>query len=134
MSHNQLVLKGRIMPQEYILDLIKVRVAPADSPWDEGIISSDGKTEPFVVERSWSGPAGHYIEQWSIRSGGSAVLYESEPERRFVRGLQSVSTFTDLVSEPLELAPATYQLVFIVEGRYMGSADFEVGAKKTAAV
>lgn len=122
------------MPQEYILDLIKVRVAPADRPWDEGVVADGGSTQPFIVERSWSGPAGHYTEQWSIRQGGSTILFESVPERRFVRGLQSITTYADRVDVPIALEPGTYQLVFVVEGRYMGSYAFEVGAKKTAAV
>lgn len=122
------------MPQEYILDLIKARVAPADRPWEDGVMAEDGMTEPFLVERSWSGPAGHYSEQWSIRRGGKEVLFESEVQRRFVRGLQAVTTYVDRVDSPISMEPGTYQLIFIVEGRYMGSVSFEVGAKKTAAV
>lgn len=122
------------MPQEYILDLIRARVVPADRPWDEGVVVDGGSTQSFIVERSWSGPAGHYTEQWSIRQGGSTILFESKPERRFVRGLQSITTYANQIDQPIALEPGTYQLVFVVEGRYMGSYAFEVGAKKTAAV
>jgi hypothetical protein len=118
------------MPQEYVLDLVRTSVAPVDNPFEERISSRGGRTLPFKVLRSWSGPAGTYIEQWSIRRGGAEVLYRHSAQLITVRGMQSVSDFTDTVTEPIELEPGTYKLVFIVEGRFMGAVDIEV--KETA--
>ncbi len=36
--------------------------------------------------------------------------------------MQSVTRYSDLVSSPINLEPGTYDLVFVVEGRFMGSA------------
>lgn len=120
------------MPAEYALELNRVRAFPSDRRWEEGIVLAGGRTQPFVVERSWAGPAGHYIEQWSIRKGPE-VLYRSQAKSIAVRGMQSISTFADEVTEPLELEPGTYKLVFVVEGRFMGSADVEVSARDSEA-
>ena len=44
--------------------------------------------------------------------------------------MQSVSDFTDIVTDTLELPAGVYKLVFVVEGRFMGAVDIEV--KETA--
>ncbi len=113
------------MPKDYYAELSGARVAPLDAPYAAGISTSQGKTLPFIVERQWAGPAGHYNEQWSIRQGAQ-VVYESEVVLRFVRGFQSVSAFRDIITEPIPIAPGTYSLVFIMEGRFMGAVDIEV--------
>lgn len=114
------------MPKEYFLELVSARVAPADRSYRDGILLGDGKTEPFLVERSWSGPAGNYVEQWSIRRGLSEVLHRPPAGLIRVRGMQSVSTVVDRVDDPVLLESGDYKLVFVVEGHFMGSADIRV--------
>ena len=64
--------------EEYFLTLVGPRVTPATRPWESGLPIEDGHTIPFVVDRGWVGPAGTYIEQWSIRTGDT-VLYRHPP-------------------------------------------------------
>ena len=105
------------------LELVKARVAPADEPLEDGIRLNNGRTMPFLVERTWSGPAGGYNEQWSIRRGGKEIVYSSESKPVWVKGLQSIRTYTDRVDEPISLDAGTYNLVFIAEGYFMGSRE-----------
>ena len=121
------------MPQDYALELVSARVTPASRPWEEGISLSGGATRPFRVVRLWSGPAGHYIEQWSIRRGMREVVYEHPAGEINVRGMQSVSEHVDLIDRPLTLEPGDYLLVFVVEGRFMGSAEISATASSDAA-
>lgn len=121
------------MPSNAFLELVNSRVAWADRPWENRIAVTDGRTLPFIVERSWSGAAGNYIEQWSIRREMRDIMYKSEPRQIFVRGLQSLTKHTDRVNEPIALDPGSYRLVFVVEGYFMGSADIEVVAAGSAA-
>lgn len=120
------------MPEIY-LELVGAKVAPADRPYEQGIEIVDGRTKPFVVERSWIGPMGHYWEQWSIQREGGEVVLDGESQRIFVRGFQSIRTFTDRVEEPVALEPGKYNLVFHVEGVFMGSAEIEAASNSTAA-
>jgi hypothetical protein len=112
------------MPEQYFLQLVRPRVAPAARPWELGIPLEDGKTSPFVVERGWVGPAGTYIEEWSIRRG-DRVLYRHPPAYIEVRGFQSVRRFTDTVRTPLTLEPGHYDIVLVVEGYRMASFGVE---------
>lgn len=121
------------MPQDYHLDLSRARVAPRERPYEDGIVLREGRTTPFRVERAWSGPAGTYREQWSIRRGGAEILYRHPPQLISVTGMQATSDFSDLVDQPLDLEPGTYKLVFIVEGRFMGAIDIEVRESKDQA-
>lgn len=105
---------------------------PKDRRFEEGILTDEGRTLPFVVERAWSGPAGNYIEEWSIRRGRD-VLYRHAPRGIKVWGMQAVSRFEDVVEDPIELEEGTYLLVFVVEGRYMGSVEIEVSPVSEAA-
>ena len=95
------------MPEEYFLTLIGPRVAPAARPWASGLPLEDGHTLPFVVDRGWVGPAGTYIEQWSIRDG-ERILYRHPAKYIEVRGFQSVRRFSDTVKVPLRLEPGIY--------------------------
>jgi len=121
------------MPQEYYLDLLKARAAPLERPFSDGIEVGGGVTQPFMVERIWAGPAGNYVEQWSIRSGKRNVVYSHPAKLIFVQGMQSATTLVDEVNAPVPLAPGFYQLVFVVEGRFMGSTDIEVAEAGSAA-
>ena len=92
----------------------------------DGIALRDGKTLPFRVTRSWSAPAGNYPEQWFLVDPGTReVLYESPGVTRLVWGLQSLTEFTDEVSEPLALQPGTYLVVFALGGLKGGEAEVE---------
>jgi hypothetical protein len=121
------------MPKDYALELVSARVTPARRPWEEGIPVSGGSTRPFRVVRSWSGPAGHYIEQWSIRRAVREVVYEHPPKEINVRGMQSISEHQDQIEQPLTLEPGEYLLVFVVEGRFMGSVEIQAVASDEAA-
>jgi hypothetical protein len=110
------------------LELVSAKVAPADRPYDKGIEVAGGRTKPFLLERSWIGPMGHYWEQWSLRRPGGEAIHKSEPAEIFVRGFQSIRTFTDRVDQPVPLEPGKYEVVFHVEGIYMGSTEIEVSA------
>lgn len=111
------------MPKDLLLDLVEAKVHRADRPFDSRVIVDRGTTRPFVLERGWSGPSGTYFETWSIRrDSGREVIHESASRPIFVRGIQSVTRYSDLVSSPITLEPGTYDVVFIVEGRFMGSA------------
>lgn len=112
------------MPKSFQLQLIKAKVAPADQPWGEGIVA-DGGIKPFIVERSWSGPAGHYSEHWTIRKDGEVVV-DGPRQVIFVRGMQTVRTFQDVVHPPRTMGPGSHELVFTVEGRFMGSVPIVV--------
>ena len=123
------------MPGEYFLQLIGPRAAPADRPWESGLPLENGGTAPFVVDRGWVGPAGTYIEEWSIRRGDK-VLYRHPAAYIEVRGFQAVRRFTDTVRTPLALEPGEYEIVLVVEGYRMGSFTVEatpLGAMSEAA-
>lgn len=121
------------MPHDVFLELVSARVLKADRPWEEGIDTVDGKTLPFILERSWSGPAGNYIERWSIRRSMQEIIYQSDPQYIFVRGIQSITKHADRVDQPISLEPGAYRLVFVVDGYFMGAADIEVAPAGSAA-
>lgn len=113
------------MPKSVELKLIKAKVAPADQPWGDGIVADTGGIRPFIVERSWSGPAGHYAEHWTMRRDGQVVV-DGPRQVIFVRGMQSVRTFQDVVEAPSGMGAGSYELVFTVDGRFMGSVPIVV--------
>ncbi len=114
------------MPEEYFLTLVGPRVAPATRPGASGLPLEDGHTLPFVVDRGWVGPAGTYIEQWSIRDG-ERILYRHPARYIEVRGFQSVRRFSDTVRVPVRLEPGIYDIIFVVEDYRMGSFAVEAG-------
>src|SRR5688572_958704 len=97
---------------------LMTRVRPVKATYGtEGISSKDGLTLPFEVYRAWSAPAGHYPEQWFLVDPKTKeVLYESRAVTRFIFGLQAPTEVTDVIEEPLELAPGTYLIVFALGG------------------
>ena len=115
------------------LELVKARVASVDRWWEDGILLQDGYTLPFLVERGWSGPAGHYIEEWWIAAGNGPVLFHFGWHEIFVHGLQSVSRFVDRVDHRIPLEPGRYHLAFGIMGVFMGAVDFEARAVEPAA-
>jgi hypothetical protein len=120
------------MPREILVELVRAGVRPEGHPEATGILVSGGRTRPFVVERGWSGAEGYYNEEWSIRKGGRQVLYQTEPRLIFIRGVQSVTTYTDTVDERIRLEPGDYQLVFLIEGMYVGHIDIRATALERA--
>jgi hypothetical protein len=108
------------MSREIVVELVRAGVRPEGKPGASGILLSDGATMPFIVERGWSGVAGYYNEQWSIRRGGKQVLYRSEPRQIFIRGLQSVTSYVDTADERIKLDDGNYELVFLIEGMFVG--------------
>ncbi|HMC04732.1 MAG TPA: hypothetical protein VKJ83_04595, partial [Actinomycetota bacterium] len=114
------------MPEEYFLTLVEPRVTPAARPWASGLPLEDGHTLAFIVDRGWVGPAGTYIEHWSIRAEGR-ILYLHPARYIEVRGFQSVRRFSDTVTSPLKLEPGIYEITFVVEDYRMGSFAVEAG-------
>lgn len=114
------------MPKDYRIDLTKARVAPAHKTWEDGILAEPGGVAPFLVERTWSGPAGHYREHWTIRKADGTIVVDGGSRTIFVRGMQATTLYVDPVVGAPGLEPGTYQLIFTVEGRFMGSRDIVV--------
>ncbi|HEU5001331.1 MAG TPA: hypothetical protein VFW71_00940 [Actinomycetota bacterium] len=111
------------------MKLVAPKVAPATASWESGLPVEGGRTAPFIVDRGWVGPAGTYIEEWSIRRGDE-ILYRHPPAYISVRGHQSVRRFTDTVQVPVTLQPGIYDITFVVERYRMGS--FTVDAASLA--
>lgn len=107
------------------LELVKAKVAPLEHWWEDGVELQDGYTLPFLVERGWSGPAGHYVEEWWIAAGNGPVLFHFGWNEIFVHGPQSVSTFVDRVLHRIPLEPGRYHLAFGIMGLFMGAVDFD---------
>jgi len=98
----------------------------------EGISIRDGRTLPFEVSRQWSAPAGHYPEQWFLVDPQTReVLYESPVVTRRILGLQSPTDVVDVVDEPFELAPGTYQIVFALAALKGGEIEVTAHAAET---
>lgn len=96
------------------------RVAHGDS----GIPLRDGRTLPFVVERAWNAPAGHYTESWYlVHPETREILHEGPVREAVVRGLLTWTELADEVATPFELAPGTYLLVFALDGVMGGQAE-----------
>jgi hypothetical protein len=93
----------------------------------EGIAVRDGKTLPFSVTRSWSAPAGTYPERFYLIDPKTREVYFEGPAREVsVWGLQSLTGFTDELTEPIPLAPGSYALVFSLGGLLGGEVPVEV--------
>jgi hypothetical protein len=101
-----------------------------------GIRLRNGRTLPFIVQREWSAPAGHYAETWYLVHPETREVYFEGPIRGArVIGLQSATELTDEIVQPIELAPGTYHVVFALGGRMGGQMDVEVselGAEEAA--
>lgn len=121
------------MAEEIAVELVGARVFRVDRPWEDGIALKEQRTLPFVVERSWAGPAGYYVEQWSLRRGMKQIVHQSPARYVRVRGIQSVTTEIDRVSEPIELEPGIYTLVLVLNGVFLGSVEVEARAPTDAA-
>lgn len=110
--------------QDYFLQLVQPRIAPEVGTNHVGLPLDGGATAPFVVDRGWVGPAGTYIEEWSIRRG-EQVLYRHPPAYIQVRGHQAVRRFSDTVRVPLALEAGEYDITFVIGKYKMGSITVE---------
>lgn len=108
--------------------VVRSHVRPVrSSHGTQGISVRDGKTLPFVVGRGWNAPAGNYPEAFYIVDPTSGeVYYGSSSETRLIWGLPSVTDVVTEVSDPVDLPPGTYQVVFSLGGIKGGEATVEV--------
>jgi hypothetical protein len=108
--------------------IITASVRPLKTSFgSSGIRVRNGRTLPFAVTREWSAPAGHYAETWYlVHPESREVFLEGPVGNARVVGLQSVTAFTDEVTEPIRLEPGTYQVVFALGGQQGGTIDIEV--------
>lgn len=113
------------------LELVVARVCPADDPLATGIVVDGGLSRPFVVERGWSGPAGHYLERFAI-GRGAEVAFRSLPGQIFVRGPQTVTRYRDVVEEGVSLEEGAYELTFYADDVAVGSVAVQVRAVRAA--
>lgn len=81
------------------------------------------------MSRQWSAPAGHYEERWYLVNPETReVLYESPGRTVLIWGLQSLTEVIDDITEPIELLPGSYLLVFALGGLMGG--EFETEARE----
>ncbi len=111
-------------PQRKLLD---ARVAPLRrSHGDAGILLRNGKTLPFVVERRWSAPAGHYAEQWFlVHPETREVFFEGPSVNRLIWGLQAPTDVVDEIREEIPLPAGKYLVVFALGGQMGGDIEVE---------
>jgi hypothetical protein len=77
----------------------------------------DGSTLPFVVTRSWSAPAGRYLENWYLIDPETReVIHQGAGHERLIWGLQGLTEISDEVTDPLPLAAGDYEIVFSLGG------------------
>jgi hypothetical protein len=112
---------------------MRSRVTPAKRTRSEGgIVLRNDRTLPFVVEREWSAPAGHYAEAWYlVHPETREVLFEGPQREILIWGLQSLTELRDEVTETIRLQPGKYLVVFSLGG-IMGG-DLEVEAVESPA-
>lgn len=97
-----------------------------------GIPVRAGKTLPFVVERGWNAPAGNYAETWYlVHPESREVLFEGPAQVRLIRGLATITEFTDEVRDDLVLKPGPYKIVFALDGVKGAEVDVEAVEVRT---
>ena len=97
-----------------------------------GIPTKNGASLPFRVKRTWSAPAGHYVEQWYVVDPKTReVLFESPPGEVHLMGLQAPTTLTDEVTDGIRLKTGSYLLVYALGG--VSGGEFEVEAVEVEA-
>lgn len=98
----------------------------------EGVPTRNGVTLPFRVKRSWSAPAGHYVEQFYLVDPKTReVLFESVPGDVHLMGLQAPTALTNEVSDRIRLKPGPYLVVYALDG--VSGGEFEVEAVEVEA-
>jgi hypothetical protein len=102
------------MDHIHIVQISDVRVIPDDDPSGNGILVDGSMSLPFTLERSLSGVQGYYFEQYLILADGKQV-FASSPQQIFVRGLQSITSYSTHVDERIPLSAGSCQLVFVYD-------------------
>lgn len=94
--------------------VVTTSVRPASAAHgSDGIAVRKGRTLPFVVSRAWSAPEGTYRETFYLIDPASReVLFEGPVREELVWGLQSLTEFSDTVTEELQFKPGAYAIVF----------------------
>jgi hypothetical protein len=108
--------------------LVRVVTRPVDPLYGyEGIPVEENKTLPFMVTRSWSAPAGRYLERWFLVEPGTSTVVFEGPIRDdvLIWGLQAPTTLTDRLMNPIPLEPGPYLLVFALGGHKAGEVPAE---------
>lgn len=103
---------------------------------EPGIALRGGRTLPFVVERSWSAPAGYYPERFYVVDPATrAIIFEGPESIALMWGLQGLTEVRTEVTESFALDSGTYLLVFALGGIEGGEFEFEAAeaAAETAA-
>ena len=110
--------------------ILIARVAPRKAAHgDSGIALKDGRSLPFVVERTWSAPAGHYREQWFlVHPETREVLFEGPARTAQIFGLQAPTDLLDEVREPFGLEAGNYLVVFALGGIMGGQIEIQAAA------
>ena len=111
--------------------LIKVSVRPIDpAVGSEGIPVQDNRTLPFSVTRSWSAPAGRYLERWFLVHPDEGTIAFEGPVRDevLIWGLQALSSLTDRMMNPFPLQPGPYLLVPALGGHKGGEVEVQAFA------
>ena len=110
--------------------ILIARVAPLKAAHgDSGIALKDGRTLPFVVARTWSAPAGHYLEQWFlVHPETREVLFEGAARTVQIFGLQAPTDLLDEIREPFGLEAGDYLVVFALGGIMGGQIEVQAAA------
>lgn len=97
-----------------------------------GIPVRSGKTQPFIVERIWSSPAGDYPEAfYLIDPATREVLFEGPVVTRAMWGLQARTEVAQTISTSFALPPGKYAVVFALGG--VSGGEFPVEAVEVPA-
>jgi hypothetical protein len=103
------------------------------SQGESGIPLSRGRTLPFVVERQWSAPAGHYNERFFIVDPRTReVLYESPGTIIRLMGLQAPTALRSVVEEPVPLMPGKYLVFWATDDLEGGTSEVEAAEVESA--
>lgn len=112
-------------PQRKVIES-SVRPARA-SQGTSGIPIRGGRTQPFVVARVWSAPAGRSPEGFYLIDPTSReVLFEGRITDKEILGLQARTEIEEVVNTPLSLEPGSYAIVFACDG--LSGGEFPVEA------
>jgi hypothetical protein len=95
----------------------------------DGIKVGDGRTLPFILERSWNAPAGVYLEQWFLVGDATGEVWHISPAvERQVWGLQSLTDISEQVVDPIAVEPGAFKIVFALGGVRGGELPVTVEA------
>lgn len=91
------------------------------------------RARPFVVDRVYRAPAGHYDESFAILGPDGDVVYQHEYARIVLRGEMFEDRFRDVVHEAPVLSSAEeHTLVFLVSDAEIGRIPVFINAPDSA--